>query len=372
MANASVEKLKALGLRHGEKAVVGLTAALCLMFLFLAATRPTIDLTPEQVKQAADGGRVEPRTERRTPTTSSSGSRRRGSRTPASRRSSRSRQKNLLVADNYRPHQLWVTPEPGAGLIRDTPELIAPTELYAYPGRGGALVFELDENGNRIPDPDAGKAAGRRHDALAAAARSTAIGGRAARARMRRGPARRPRTKKKREIDEQRRLEGRRRQRPEGRRREPPTPRRARPVEGDHQGGALGVDHRRARLQEAPRELPHRPEAARGRLPELQAARRRAPGPAVDGTWSDWEPSTSSGTRRSSTTSPRRTRSGPPRRSGSAPWSTPCRSSRPASGSRSTSASLVPKEKLEVAQPPPSRPGWATAWAMPDGRRCPR
>ena len=46
-------------------------------------------------------------------------------------------------------------PEPGAGLIRDTPELIAPTELYAYPGRGGALVYELDEQ--RQPDPRYGE-----------------------------------------------------------------------------------------------------------------------------------------------------------------------------------------------------------------------
>ena len=45
-------------------------------------------------------------------------------------------------------------PEPGAGLIRDTPVLIAPTELYAYPGRGGALVYELDEQGNRKPDTE--------------------------------------------------------------------------------------------------------------------------------------------------------------------------------------------------------------------------
>ena len=40
----------------------------------------------------------------------------------------------MLVADNYKPEREWVTPEPGAGLIRDTPVLIAPTDLYAYPG----------------------------------------------------------------------------------------------------------------------------------------------------------------------------------------------------------------------------------------------
>ena len=62
--------------------------------------------------------------------------------------------KTVLVADNYKPEREWVTPEPGAGLIRDTPVLIAPTDLYAYPGRGGALVYALDEQGNRIPDTE--------------------------------------------------------------------------------------------------------------------------------------------------------------------------------------------------------------------------
>ncbi len=41
-----------------------------------------------------------------------------------------------------------------AGLIRDTPKLIAPTEVYAYPGRGGLLVYELDKDGNRVPEPE--------------------------------------------------------------------------------------------------------------------------------------------------------------------------------------------------------------------------
>ncbi len=83
MANASVEKLKALGLRHGEKAVVGLAAVLCLVFLFMAATQPTIDLTPEQVKQAADSADVRTSNRTQSARTSSSGSRRRGSRTPS-------------------------------------------------------------------------------------------------------------------------------------------------------------------------------------------------------------------------------------------------------------------------------------------------
>ena len=56
--------------------------------------------------------------------------------------------------DNYKSAREWVTPEPGAGLIRDTPVLIAPSELYAYPGRGGLLVYELDKDNNRVPEPE--------------------------------------------------------------------------------------------------------------------------------------------------------------------------------------------------------------------------
>jgi hypothetical protein len=68
-------------------------------------------------------------------------------------------QQNALKADDYKVVRTWITPEPGAGLIRDTPELIAPTDLYAYPGRGGALVFALDDAGKRIPeDPNEKKA----------------------------------------------------------------------------------------------------------------------------------------------------------------------------------------------------------------------
>ncbi len=60
--------------------------------------------------------------------------------------------KTALDASDYKAVREWVSPEPGAGLIRDTPVLIAPSDLYAYPGRGGFLVYDLDEAGNRKPD----------------------------------------------------------------------------------------------------------------------------------------------------------------------------------------------------------------------------
>ena len=53
MANPTVDKLKTLGLRHGEKAVLGLAAVVCLFCLFTAITRETIPTTPDEVKSAA-------------------------------------------------------------------------------------------------------------------------------------------------------------------------------------------------------------------------------------------------------------------------------------------------------------------------------
>jgi hypothetical protein len=158
VANASVDKIKALGLRHGEKAVMALTALLCLFCLYTAVSQETIDLTPDQVKGAADQAqqninrKQEPNDILKVLVDQG------GIKLDAGFEKSVEQQKdNVLVAANFRPPQLWAAPEPGAGLIRDQPELIAPSELYAYPGRGGALVYELDDAGNRVPDPDAGK-----------------------------------------------------------------------------------------------------------------------------------------------------------------------------------------------------------------------
>ena len=43
MANASVEKLKTLGIRHGEKAVVGLSATLCCVVAFSSQWVPRLN-----------------------------------------------------------------------------------------------------------------------------------------------------------------------------------------------------------------------------------------------------------------------------------------------------------------------------------------
>jgi hypothetical protein len=148
MANAAVEKLKKLGLRHGEKAAVGLVAALCVVMVVMAGSKPTIDITPEQIKKAAESAES-------------------NLRRPQSKESIIERlNEEKLIPINFaarvdeqenRPRGTyvftgppWVQPEPGAGLIRDMPQLIAPTELYATAGRGAIEVLDRDENGEIV------------------------------------------------------------------------------------------------------------------------------------------------------------------------------------------------------------------------------
>ena len=153
MANASAEKLKALGLRHGEKVVVGLAVAACLACLALAATQPTIDLTPEEVEQHARSAKSNLDTKQSTEDILKR-LEAANIKNPHFEQMVDDKEKNALVASAFAPAHPYNYPQPGAGLIRDTPELIAPTELVAYPGRGGALVFEIDENNQRVVDTE--------------------------------------------------------------------------------------------------------------------------------------------------------------------------------------------------------------------------
>ena len=155
-ANAIVEQLKELGLRHGEKAAVAIASMVFLVCVGMAATQKSIETTPDQVKKAAQLSESNlTRTEKRETIIDKLAEK--GIKDSDFAKVVDEQVKTTLVADNYKAAREWVTPEPGAGLIRDTPTLIAVTELYAYPGRGGILVFDLDDNGNRIPDKDAGK-----------------------------------------------------------------------------------------------------------------------------------------------------------------------------------------------------------------------
>src|SRR3984957_1368571 len=149
MANAAVDNLKDLGLRHGEKAVVGLTAALFGVFTGLAIIKPTIEIKPDQLKTQADQAKSNLE-KQQDPKDILARLEEGGLKNPNFEKMVENQQANALKPGDYRVKMDWVSPEPGAGLIRDQPELIAPTELAAFPGRGGILMYVLDEKGDRI------------------------------------------------------------------------------------------------------------------------------------------------------------------------------------------------------------------------------
>ena len=153
MANANVEKIKALGLRHGEKAVVGLSAALCVLFVANALTAKSLPLTANELAAAAD--------------TASANLNRTQPREKILERLQKDEVKDVELlktvmankpgaksADPYRLAIAFATPEPGAGLIRETPELIAPVGLLAHFSRGQTTVYQTNDQGDFVSEDE--------------------------------------------------------------------------------------------------------------------------------------------------------------------------------------------------------------------------
>jgi hypothetical protein len=153
MGNAILEKLKELSLQHGEKAGLAIASMVFLMCLGMAASLKPLETSPEQIKSAAKAS--ESNLNRHEDRDTIIGKLvDKGIKDTDFAKVVDEQVKTALIADEYKSSRQWFIPEPGAGLIRDTPKLVKLSELYAYPGRGGFLVFELDENGNRIADKE--------------------------------------------------------------------------------------------------------------------------------------------------------------------------------------------------------------------------
>ena len=154
MANASVEKLKALALRQGEKAVVGIAATILVVCLGLAFSKPMIPTSPAELQKKAENADSNLGI-RQDPEAILSKIEEAGIKDPGFVKIVESQTINALKPSDYRVKLDWVIPEPGAGLIRDQPELIAPTELAVFPGRGGVQLYSLNDKGERIVDKSA-------------------------------------------------------------------------------------------------------------------------------------------------------------------------------------------------------------------------
>ena len=116
-ANAIVEQLKELGLRHGEKAGVAIASMVFLVCVGMAATQKSIDTSPDQVKKAAELSQSNlTRTEKRETIIDKLAEK--GIKDSDFAKVVDEQVKTALVSDNYKAAREWVTPEPGAGLIR--------------------------------------------------------------------------------------------------------------------------------------------------------------------------------------------------------------------------------------------------------------
>jgi hypothetical protein len=149
--NAIVEKLKDVGLRHGEKAGVAIASTLFFVCIGLAAKKETISTTPEKIKAAttASSSNLDRHEDREKIIQNLET---KGIKDSDFAKVVNEQVKTSLVPGDYKATREWVSLEPGAGLIRDTPILIAASDLYAYPGRGGFNVYELDADGHKIVD----------------------------------------------------------------------------------------------------------------------------------------------------------------------------------------------------------------------------
>jgi hypothetical protein len=151
MANAQVEKLKDLGLRHGEKIVVGLAATVCVVLVVLALKKPSIALTADEIKQAANAARqnIDRQVDNKALLEQIEAD---GLKDPGFVKVVQERATRLANVETVALSHPFTYPDPGAGLIREAIELLAPTDLIAHAGRGGIHVFALDDSGNRIPE----------------------------------------------------------------------------------------------------------------------------------------------------------------------------------------------------------------------------
>lgn len=159
MANPSVDKLKALGLQHGEKAVVALAAGVCLFCLYSAMTRETIDITPEAIKSSAAAATTNIN-KKVDPVQLAQTLEEEFLKVPNLVEKVEAVGKDKFTQDllAYVPKP-WVTAPPDAGVQRNSISIAAPYDLVATASRGGVLMYALDEEGNIIYEEEDSKLA---------------------------------------------------------------------------------------------------------------------------------------------------------------------------------------------------------------------
>lgn len=155
MANPKVQKivnkLKTFFTNHGEKVAVGFGATLFVVGAASAILKPTIAVTPEQIKTSADSAKKnidQPQAEADIVEALAND----GIKDLSFADTVAKAETEKIDINELKLKHKWVTMEPGAGLIRDQPVLVAINDVVAVAGRGGSKLFAVDDKGNRIPD----------------------------------------------------------------------------------------------------------------------------------------------------------------------------------------------------------------------------
>lgn len=169
MANPTVEKLKVFGLRHGEKVAMGVVAVIFVACAYFAWSHPSLDITADEVDKTAKAANanINKSQDKNAILQNLEGE---GIALAGFEKVVDARQAGTVDASKFKLDKQIVRLEPGAGLIRDTPELIAPTDLYARAGRGAIKILALDESGEfkmKAEEKDKGKAAAKKAETLA-------------------------------------------------------------------------------------------------------------------------------------------------------------------------------------------------------------
>lgn len=156
MAKVNLDKFKDLGIRHGEKVGVAVVSALCLLMFWMAWSHPTIDLAPDEIEKvtsSAQSNLSRSQDEEAILTKIEE----QGITLPGFEKVVDARVPGAADPSKYSLANLMVSPEPGAGLLRDRPELITVAQLQVHTGRGAITIFDVDPQTGDVVyvDPDA-------------------------------------------------------------------------------------------------------------------------------------------------------------------------------------------------------------------------
>ncbi len=151
-ANPTVEKLQEFGLRHGEKLAMGVVAAVFVLCAYLAWSHESLPMTADEVATSAKKAQQNIGKPQRNEDILAK-LEQDGVKLAHFEKAVDARLAGGVDASKYSLTESFVSPEPGAGLIRDMPEFLAPEDLYVHSSRGAVRVFKLDEDGNPILKP---------------------------------------------------------------------------------------------------------------------------------------------------------------------------------------------------------------------------